>query len=48
MEMFAYPPEAIILLYVSVSNPHVFTLNLHNVICQLYLNKAGGGGLFPN
>ena len=22
----------------------LYTLNLHSVICQLYLNKSGGGG----
>ena len=33
----------IILQYINVSNQHMFTLNLYNVICQLYLNKAGKG-----
>ena len=30
--------------YIHVSNYHIITLyisNLHNIICQLYLNKAG-------
>ena len=32
----------IILQYVSVSINTLYTLNLHNVMYQLYLNKAGG------
>lgn len=48
MEVSAYPPEAVVLLCVSIANPPVLTVNLHSVICQSYLNKAGGGGLFPN
>lgn len=31
----------IIVQYIHVSNHHVYTLNLHNVLCQLYLSKAG-------
>ena len=30
----------IILQYINVSNKHLYILNLHNVICQLYLNKT--------
>jgi len=26
---------------ISVSNQYVYTLNLHNIICRLYFNKAG-------
>ena len=31
----------IILQYISVSNQQMYTLNVHSVIGQLYLNKAG-------
>ena len=27
--------------YMCVSNCHLYTLNLHNVICQLYISEAG-------
>lgn len=30
-----------ILQCVSISNQHLYILNLHNVMCQLKLNKAG-------
>lgn len=29
--------------YISLSNQHLYTWNLHIVLCQLYLNKAGVG-----
>lgn len=29
--------------YICRSNHHIVYLNLHNIICRLYLNKAGGG-----
>ena len=38
MEAVANAMVVIILQYISVSNLY---LNLYNVICQLYLNKAG-------
>ena len=41
MEVLAKAMVVIILQYISVSNQHVYTLNLHKVICQLYFNKAG-------
>ena len=37
MEVLANAVMVVILQYVSN-----YTLNLHNVICQLYLNKAWG------
>ena len=36
--------EVIISKYIRVSNQHIVHLNLHNVTCQLYLNKAVGVG----
>ena len=30
-----------ILQYICVSNHHIVYFNLHNVVCQLYHNKAG-------
>lgn len=38
MEVLANSTVEIILKYINVSN-HVYTLNLHNVLCQIYLNK---------
>ena len=34
--------------YKCISNHHVYTLNSHNVICQLYLNKAEGKKMQTN
>lgn len=34
------------ILQTRLSNHHMYILNLHNVLCQLYLNKAGGGNLW--
>ena len=45
MQVLARVIMVIILQYVSISNQHVVHLKLHNVICQLYLNKIGGWGL---
>ena len=42
MEVLANAMAEIILQYISVSNHTLYTLNLHNVIWQLYLNKAEG------
>lgn len=30
-----------ILKYIHVSDHHTYTLHLHNIICYLYLDKAG-------
>ena len=43
MEVLVNTVVVVLLQYMSVSNQHMYTLNLHNVIYQLYLNKAGGG-----
>ena len=40
MEVLTNPIEENISQCISVSN-QVYTLDLHNVICQFYLNKAG-------
>ena len=42
MEVFADAPVVIILQYISDQINRLYTLHLHSVICQLYLNKAGG------
>ena len=33
--------NAMVLQYVSVLNQHIVHLRLHNIMCQLYFNKAG-------
>lgn len=44
IEVLANAMVIIILQYINVLNQHAVTLNLHNIIYQLYLNKTGGGG----
>ena len=41
MEMLINLIVVIISQYICVTNLTVYSLNLYNVICQLYLNKAG-------
>lgn len=41
MEVLANSTVVIILRHLSVSSQHIYSLNLHNVICQLYLSKSG-------
>ena len=41
MHMLTNLIVVIILQYTQVANHHKCSLNLHNVICQLHLNKAG-------
>ena len=41
MEVFADAPVVIILQYISDQINRLYTLHLHSVICQLYLNNAG-------
>lgn len=36
--MLANTMERVILQYINVSEQYVYTLNIHNDICQLYLN----------
>lgn len=38
----------IILQYINASNKQVVHFNLHNIICQLHLNKAGEKKNFKN
>ena len=40
--MLTNPTVVIISQYVRAANHHAYTLNLHNVICQLHLIKLGG------
>lgn len=40
MQVLANTIVIIILQYINVSNKHMYTLNLHAIICKLYLNKA--------
>ena len=47
MQVLAKAMVVIILQYISLSNM-LYTLSLHNVICQLYLNKPGGKKVFPH
>lgn len=42
MQVLANIMVVIILQYITVSKQHI-VLNLHNVTCQLYLNKARWG-----
>lgn len=39
IEAFANSMAVIILQHISASNQHVVCLSLHNVVCQLDLNK---------
>ena len=38
MDMWTNLIVSIISQYKCISNHHIYTLNLHNVICQIYLN----------
>ena len=40
-DVLANAKVVIILQCINLSNQHVTNLDLHNFICQLYLNKAG-------
>ena len=44
MDMLTKLTVVIISQYICVAIITLYALNLHNVVCQLYLNKTGGGG----